>query len=133
MSGPADEDLAAVIELERRLLDPAVRLDRAALLALLHEEFTEFGASGRTYDRAAIIETLSAGDGAAAAAGDIRAVRLGPDAVLLTYRTDGPSLRTSICSRERDGSWRLRHHQETRARTGHPPVGGCPPATPSGT
>ena len=115
MRGPADEDLAAVIELERRLLDPAVRVDRAVLRELLDAQFTEFGASGRAYDRAAITETLTSGDGAPATARDLTAVRLGPDAVLLTYRTDSPSLRTSIWWRGRDGVWRLRHHHGTRA------------------
>jgi hypothetical protein len=109
-----DPDLATVIELEQRLLEPDVRLDRAALTALLREDFREFGASGRVYDRAGIIETLLAGEGRSATAFDFSATRLSSDVVLLTYRTDPPSLRTSIWSRGPDGTWRMVHHQGTR-------------------
>lgn len=91
-----------------------MRLNRAALSALLHEDFREFGTSGRVYDRASIIEALLAGDGASANAFDFKAVSLSPNVVLLTDRTDTPSLRTSIWSRGPDGAWRLRHHQGTR-------------------
>jgi hypothetical protein len=108
-------DLDTVIALEQRLLEPAVRRDRTALMALLHEDFCEFGASGRVYDRAGIIEALLANDGQSASACDFKATRLGPDAVLVTYRTDTPSLRTSIWSRGAGGAWRMLHHQGTRA------------------
>lgn len=115
MPDALDPDLATVVELEQRLLEPEVRLDRAALTALLHEDFREFGASGRVYDRAGIVETLLAGDGSSATAFEFNATRLSSDVVLLTYRTDPPSLRTSIWSRGPDGEWRIVHHQGTRA------------------
>jgi ribonuclease HI len=111
--GEIDVDFAAVIELERQLLDPRVRLDRQALDALLHEDFREFGASGRIHDRTSIIETLLSGGAVDAHASDFHTTRLGPDAVLLTYRTETPSLRTSIWVRGTDGSWRVLHHQGT--------------------
>jgi ribonuclease HI len=109
----ADPDFAAVIALERRLLTSEARLDRAALNELLHEDFCEFGASGRVFDRKAVIDTLLATDGGAADAHDFRATRLGPDAILLSYRSDSPSLRTSVWVRGADGAWRILHHQGT--------------------
>lgn len=60
----ADPDLATVIELERRLLDPRARL------------------------------------------------------VLLTYRTEAPSLRSSVWLRREDGAWRMLHHQGTSTGRG---------------
>lgn len=116
MAETVDGELAHLIELEQQLLKPEVRLDPEALSALLHEDFCEFGASGLAYDRASIIEALVASYGASANAFDFKAVRLSPDVVLLTCRTDSPSLRTSIWSRAdaADGTWRLLHHQGIR-------------------
>jgi hypothetical protein len=114
MTDIAQADFAAVIALERRLLDPEVRRDPATLSALLHDDFCEFGATGRVHDRAGVIDALLAGGGLTANAFDFRAVGLSPDVVLLTYRTDSPSLRTSIWSRGAGGAWRLLHHQGTR-------------------
>ena len=114
MTNRAQSDVAEVIALEQRLLDPDVRRDPAALSALLHEDFCEFGATGRIHDRAGVIDALVAGGGVSANALDFRAVGLSPDVVLLTYRTDSPSLRTSIWSRGADGAWRLLHHHGTR-------------------
>jgi hypothetical protein len=114
MTESGHADFADVIALEQRLLDPDVRRDATALSALLHEDFCEFGASGRVHDRAGVIEALVAGGGVSANGFDFRAVGLSPDVVLLTYRTDSPSLRTSIWSRRADGAWRLLHHQGTR-------------------
>jgi ribonuclease HI len=108
-----DADFATVIDLERRLLAPGVRSDAAAVIALLHEDFREFGASGRVYDRKTIVEALLSAPGGGAQASDFRATRLGPDAVLLTYRTTPPSLRTSVWVRGDDGAWRMLHHQGT--------------------
>lgn len=113
MSEPTDPDFTAVIDLERRLLDPAVRRDCDAVMALLHEDFHEFGASGRVYDREAIVGALIAEDGFDVQASGFDATRLGPDAVLLTYRTDSPSLRSSVWCRGDDGAWRMLHHQGT--------------------
>lgn len=114
MAAIQDGDFARVIELEQRLLEPDVRVNRETLMALLHEDFREFGTSGRAYDRDSIIQALLASGGSSANAFDFNATHLSPDVVLLTYRTDSPSLRTSIWSRASDGAWRLLHHQGTR-------------------
>jgi hypothetical protein len=51
VDGQADEDIDAVIELERRLLRADVRASSSALDALLDPDFFEFGASGSVLDR----------------------------------------------------------------------------------
>ncbi len=107
-----DPDAELVVALERRLLDPSVRRDRSTLERLLHEDFFEVGASGRTYDRDAVVTALADPQDTVEAAEGFRPVRLGPDAILLTYRTV-TSLRTSVWIRDGRHGWRLRHHQGT--------------------
>src|SRR6476620_1658032 len=46
-----DEDLAAVVRRELALLEPAVRRSPDDVRALLHPDFIEYGASGRTWNR----------------------------------------------------------------------------------
>jgi hypothetical protein len=52
------EVVAEVFQLERASLDPEVRRDRAQVEALLAQGFREFGASGRQWGRAEIIDLL---------------------------------------------------------------------------
>lgn len=49
-----------LLPLEHAHLTPGVRSSRAALESLLHESFTEIGASGRLYTRADVIPLLGA-------------------------------------------------------------------------
>src|SRR4051794_30674438 len=58
---PAAE-IDRVIGGELALLDPAVRRDPARVRAVLHPEFTEFGASGRVWNRSSIVEVTSGVD-----------------------------------------------------------------------
>ncbi|MDQ3681221.1 MAG: DUF4440 domain-containing protein [Actinomycetota bacterium] len=104
------------MERELRLLEPSVRSNRAEVMSLLHDDFIEFGASGRVLDAAGIATTLEqeAGDEAVNAT-DLRPLHLATDVILLTYRIDHhdhASLRSSIWLRS-DGSWRIRFHQGT--------------------
>lgn len=115
-----DDDLRAVIDRELALLEPDVRHDPERVRALLHPDFVEFGASGRIWDRtsvaAATAETTNEGTPTAIEAADLRARRLGPDAVLLTYRTmtpDRTALRCSTWIRDAGGPWLLLFHQGT--------------------
>jgi ribonuclease HI len=104
----------AVVDGELALLDPDVRGDVAAALRWLHEDFREFGASGTVWDRYTIAAVFGPGTERVRAEA-MRPVRLGPDAVLLTYAARGSqrvSLRTSVWVRTPDG-WRLLHHQGT--------------------
>lgn len=111
-----DKDFDAVIASELKLLDPDVRSNIAAVRALLHQDFREFGASGAVWDRESIVQATSGDTAERIIAEGIRPLRLGPDAIMLTYtarRAHTASLRTSVWVRE-EGSWRLLHHQGTR-------------------
>ena len=115
-------DVAAAVEAELRLLDPAVRRSAADAARLLDPEFVEVGASGRrwTYDEmVAAVTTLdgAAEDGPRFEVSAMRGVRLAPDLVHLTFETDfgGRKARRSSLWRKGEGDtgWRLYHHQGT--------------------
>lgn len=110
-----ENELAAVVERERLLLEPAVRADRSRVTQLLHPDFVEFGASGRVWDRASIIESLAADPAVSGAATDLVPVRLAENVVLLTYRLNSSgTLRSSVWVRESGAGWQCRFHQGTR-------------------
>ncbi len=112
----AESDLATVRALELSLLDPATRADPAAIDALLHPEFVEYGASGIVWTRQATIDELAS----AHASGPIEVLDLqgrliDRDTVLLTFRTrhgDRVALRSSLWVRS-DGRWQVLFHQGT--------------------
>jgi ribonuclease HI len=115
---PTDDDLAVVQDCERALLAGAVRGDRTSAGLLIHEDFREVGASGRTWDRGRILtmmeEEATAGPFSVDAS-DMAAVGLAPGVVLVTYETRsdaGHARRSSVWLKER-GRWQLRHHQGT--------------------
>ncbi|SNR90749.1 hypothetical protein SAMN06272737_1384 [Blastococcus mobilis] len=83
---------------------------------LLHQDFQEFGASGRVWDREAIVDALAADPAAPGPAEAFAPVRLAEDVVLLTYRVSGEagSLRSSLWVRDTAAGWQLRFHQGTR-------------------
>ncbi|MGY1633019.1 DUF4440 domain-containing protein [Geodermatophilus sp. SYSU D01186] len=114
-----DADTAAVVERERLLLRPDVRADPHEVEGLLHPDFQEFGASGRVWDRATIIDALVADPAVPGAAEGFAPVRLAEDVVLLTYRVRGEpgSLRSSLWVRDAAAGWQLRFHQGTRLPT----------------
>lgn len=115
-----DDDIAAVIAAELRLLEPETRRNGDAVRELLHPDFREFGQSGRTWDRNSVVDTISGSTEPIRAEG-IRSTRLGPDAILLTYtaRTSGSaSLRTSIWVRS-DETWLVLHAHGTTTSPGH--------------
>ncbi|MFE7631470.1 RNase H family protein [Kocuria sp. NPDC057446] len=107
--------------LERELLRPEVRADPGRLGQLLHEAFTEVGASGTWCSRADVLDRLPREP--ALGAVDVHvleATELGPAAVHLVYRLtagDRTSLRSSLWIREDSrnelGPWQLRFHQGT--------------------
>lgn len=110
-----DEDLDTVVAAELRLLDPNVRGDAEAVRALLHEDFREFGALGTVWDRQSVTLATAADTAERITARDLHPVRLGPDAVLLTYTArlaHAASMRTSVWVRA-GGTWQLLHHQGT--------------------
>ena len=107
---------------EERILDPAVRADPAQVRALLAPEFTEFGASGRVFDRDAILAALAAeGPREARQARQVRGFKvrlLAPGAALTTWRVkrdDGiETLRSSVWQQQ-GGRWLMVFHQGTLA------------------
>jgi len=114
------DDLKALLhQLEQSILDPAVRADPARMRALLAPEFIEFGASGRVFNRDAIVAALASETGHV-----LREVRgfkarlLAPGAAFTTWRVqrdDGvQTLRSSIWQ-QRDGQWLMVFHQGTIA------------------
>lgn len=108
-----------VVEFELRLLDPAVRADRAEVERLLHPEFREFGSSGQVWDRWSIVAALAEDPGPPARASEVEARVLAPDVVLVTYVAEAAgrrSLRSSLWVRGEDG-WRVLFHQGTRCLT----------------
>lgn len=117
-----DPVLTEVLALERALLDPAVRRDRARVRGLLHDDFREIGASGALWSRDQIVAALAAESAVLAPRVRVRdeAARfvLG-DVVLVTYlaiSAAGRSLRSSLWVRDPDdGGWRMLFHQGTPA------------------
>lgn len=111
----SDEDLSEVVRREFQLLEPEFRSRPADVLALLHPDFLEFGASGRRWDAASMAELLMQ-PAAASRASDLVPVRLAGDVVLLTYTAHQPervSLRSSVWLRHPERGWVLRFHQGT--------------------
>jgi hypothetical protein len=118
MVSDMDDDVATVVGLERRLLEPSVRASAASLEALLDPEFQEIGASGQVWARDSIIRTLTQGGAAATSIRDenINGRRLADHLVLLTYLSDAAgrcARRTSLWRLDPDAGWRLLHHQGT--------------------
>ncbi|THA64621.1 DUF4440 domain-containing protein [Streptomyces sp. A0642] len=120
VSNEEERSVRAAVEGELRLLDPGVRASPDAVTRLLDPEFTEFGASGRRYDRTSILAVTSAVDENApepAAATEMSGVLLGPGLVHLTYVSENNGLRVRRSSlwRRSDAHWRLYFHQGTPA------------------
>ncbi|MCI3227307.1 DUF4440 domain-containing protein [Streptomyces sp. NP-1717] len=110
--------VVAAIEAELRLLDPAVRSSAELIGDLLHPDFTEFGSSGRRWDRRSIIAALTAHDAPAArpvTTSDMRGVELAPHLVLLTFDTEhkGRLAHRSSLWMLTGGLWLLYFHQGT--------------------
>jgi ribonuclease HI len=123
LARPRDPGAARAVALEHRLLLLEVRRDPAAVLALLHPDFREIGASGRTWDGPSVAGAVAADPGVPVTADEVEAAVLAPGVVLVTYtavRGDARSRRSSVWLADADadadgGGWRLRFHQGTPA------------------
>ena len=107
----------ALLRLELQLLDPAIRKERAAVAALLADEFCEVGRSGRVYTKPQILDELASEPERAMELEDFTVVALGETAALATYRSvhgDAKACRSSVWV-WRDGRWQMLYHQGTAA------------------
>jgi hypothetical protein len=114
-------DLEEIIELELALLTPAVRHDRSAVAALLHSDFREVGASGRTWTRAEILDELArSSDRGSPEVSEVKAVELADRVVLITFTTATTERTVHRCSIwVSDGAaWSVIYHQATPAGNG---------------
>lgn len=110
------EQLAGAVAAEQRLLDPSVRRDPDTASRLLADDFTEIGASGRSWSRLEILDALaSEPDGAAIVATDWAVRELAEGVALVTFVTDrdGRRARRSSVWRWERGGWRAVFHQGT--------------------
>ncbi|MBB5330207.1 DUF4440 domain-containing protein [Tunturiibacter gelidoferens] len=109
-------------QLEERLVDPAVRRNPALVAPLLADDFLEFGASGRVFDKASILEDLqNEATRPASFLTDFAIRELSPTIILATYRATrlnadgepiGQSRRSSIWAHV-NGQWQITFHQGT--------------------
>jgi len=109
-----DADVDEVVRQELLLLEPHVRNDPHHVLRLLHDDFYEYGASGRTWTRTSVT-TATAETTEPILATNLQTRRLGPDAVLVTYTSESGgrrALRSSTWVRDQ-GTWLLLFHQGT--------------------
>jgi hypothetical protein len=117
-----DELLGILQRTEVVLHQPDTRRDAAKVGALLHESLLEFGRSGNSYDRAAILKLLASEEPTGRIVSqDFAARMLGESVALLTYKSavvdeaeqiHGHTLRASIWVHTPDG-WKLQFHQGT--------------------
>ena len=95
------------------------------LAGLLADDFEEFGASGRRWDRAAVLDLLERAPTADVTIGSFTTIPIDERVILVTFRTasrspDGTprhAWRSSLWV-HREGRWRLRFHQATPTTAG---------------
>jgi len=120
--GVAEATIAARIrECEEALLDSATRRQPELVLALLAEDFLEFGASGKSWNRRQIVNLLAVEEFSQRTMENFECRLIADGVALATYkavRTDpmtdnrSVSLRSSLWTKESTG-WLLRFHQGT--------------------
>ncbi|HUG32929.1 MAG TPA: DUF4440 domain-containing protein [Acidimicrobiia bacterium] len=107
-------------EKELALLDPKVRADPAQVDRLLHDDFIEFGSTGRVYDKKVLLDMLEGESSSEVIVRDFAVRPLSTDTALVTYRSVGQSgqeaNRSSVWVR--DEEWKLIFHQGTRILAG---------------
>jgi hypothetical protein len=104
-------------QLEERLLLPEVRMSADQVGDLLSDDFMEFGASGRIYNKKQIIDLLQheQGRGGQRSVKDFLARELAANVVLVTYRiVESRTIRSSIWKLT-NGGWQMEFHQGTRS------------------
>ncbi|MCX4844398.1 nuclear transport factor 2 family protein [Streptomyces sp. NBC_00893] len=110
--------VAAAVEGELRLLDPAVRASADLLSEVLHPDYREIDVSGRVWDRDTMIASLTAADAPHAGqmtASRMSGIQLADHLVHLTYDTEtkGHLAHRSSVWRLTESGWELYFHQAT--------------------
>jgi ribonuclease HI len=104
------------------MLDPDVRSDPTRVRDLLHDDFLEFGSTGRVYNKRVLLDMLKHERPSTVVIRDFAVRQLASDTALVTYRTVGQSgqeaRRSSVWIRQ-DGVWRMAFHQGTRIAKGY--------------
>ena len=99
------------------LLDPDVRANPVRIRELLHDDYVEFGSTGKVYNKRLLMDLLKGEKGAKVVIREFTVRQLAADTALVTYRTVGESgqeaRRSSVWIRS-DGAWKLAFHQGTR-------------------
>ncbi len=102
---------------EMELLDPDVRANPVRIRELLHDDYVEFGSTGKVYNKRLLMDLLKGEKGAKVVIREFTVRQLAADTALVTYRTVGESgqeaRRSSVWIRS-DGAWKLAFHQGTR-------------------
>lgn len=116
------ETLAELRSLEEELLQPSTRQNPRRLAELLHEQFEEFGRTGKRYDRDTILREFTVSETPSnIAAQDFRVTWVHEGVALLTYVTAHVTdsgtryqhtLRSSLWVLS-GTNWQLRFHQGT--------------------
>ena len=109
-----------LLELEKKLLDPALRRNPEKLAPMLAEEFVEFASSGRAYDKKQVLYKLRKQVPGQLAIEEFRAIEVTSSLALVRYRARAESadritrysLRSSIWVL-RDRAWQMLFHQGT--------------------
>jgi hypothetical protein len=98
-------------------LDPEVRTDPVRVRELLHDDYMEFGSTGRVYNKRMLLDMLKGERQAEVIIREFAVRQLSADTALVTYRTVGHSgqeaRRSSVWVRM-DGVWKMAFHQGTR-------------------
>jgi len=121
MTTPSNPNVRELRSLEIKLHQFSTRSNYAALDALLHSDFLEFGMSGKRYTKAEVLNALPLEQHSDIWSDNYELRVLGPGLALLTYISaslvsDGSynnyALRTSIWQLNEYG-WQMRFHQGT--------------------
>ncbi|MGJ8635258.1 MAG: DUF4440 domain-containing protein [Phycisphaerales bacterium] len=115
------EQITQLRTLEESHLQLSVRADRDRLASVLHESFTEIGASGNVWTREAVLEHLPFESEHLRIMDEFQCSMLSESIALTTYRVTQTNLesgetklsrRSSVWCRG-SGGWQLRFHQGT--------------------
>ena len=115
------KDVARLIELEESLWRATTRFDIDHLERVFADDFDEFGRSGKHWSREASIAADVERFETVLPLPHLRVRSIGPDAALLTYRSETTypaedvtliANRSSVWQRI-EGEWRIRFHQGT--------------------